>query len=384
MHQFHNHHTISNQTTHPLRRSHQTQQQSQSHQTKHSRTNNTTHNQYKQNSQLHTLTRQSKYHHNQSNHSQQRSPTTTNHHTPRPHRRPQYHQNQTHTHQPDLRQHLRQHRTLKPTRNNPNTTKTRNHPKRTPTSHTNISHSSPQDHTQKRTNSIGQNKYSPTTSQLQHLHQRKHQRTHHQQSLRHISHTRLRKPRKLTQHRNLTQVTMRNHNLNRHQPRHQSTKIPHVDTPVVHHNHTFIFNSRVSASILTPNPCVGGPLTRLTQRYVRTISPNFTAHIHPNSVIINNINFNVNSSHRRTIRTLLRLNINTIITGNFTQVFCHGTLGLKLPTLIYRSLRTDRNSRLRTEPIRNHVVGRAQHHRCTYRPVPNTLVRIITTNKLVP
>lgn len=73
----------------------------------------------------------------------------------------------------------------------------------------------------------------------------------------------------------------------------------------------------------------------------------------------------------------------TIVTGSFTEVFCEGTVGVKLPIVIYGRLpsRIGANS-----AVRLHVSSKATRTgkgACSYAGLPRCVRGVLGRNKLV-
>lgn len=92
--------------------------------------------------------------------------------------------------------------------------------------------------------------------------------------------------------------------------------------------------------------------------------------------------FNYNSSERRTPRVVGTVNIRYIVTGSFTEVFFHGSVGGKLLLVRRPSLCSSvgRNSRVAM------IVGRrisCGNGRCPVTSLPRGLVDVVRTNNLM-
>lgn len=146
------------------------------------------------------------------------------------------------------------------------------------------------------------------------------------------------------------------------------------------------FNSGISASMVVPTHCLGATSRgRLTTRYVRSVSTSFMGGIGRNSVVITRGGFNYNSSHRRTPVTVGTDNVSYMVTSAFTEVFCHGSVGVNLPVLRYSRTTgsVGRNSAISMGFSANIVAGRAANGACRTRPFPRFVRGVVGGNNLV-
>lgn len=144
-----------------------------------------------------------------------------------------------------------------------------------------------------------------------------------------------------------------------------------------------MLKSSVSASVVVPARCLTlGAVSSVGRCKFDPLHPRLTKRVRGNSVVITKGGFKYKSSERRTPRVVGTLKVRYIVTGSFTEVFFHGSVGGNLLLVRRPSLCSSvgRNSAVSI------IVGRRMscgNGRCPVTSLPGGLVDVVRTNKLM-
>ncbi len=122
----------------------------------------------------------------------------------------------------------------------------------------------------------------------------------------------------------------------------------------------------------------------MSRRYVRKLSPSFGGGYGGNSFVITKAGFKYKSSERRTPVTLGNTKMSTMVTRSFTEVFCEGTAGIKVPLL--RTPKVDglvRSKRRVRMSVRGTAVGSRGKRAVAFGGLPPFVLRVLRRNNLV-